>query len=197
MKRFHQKVYLIRHGETEWTQSKQHTGLTDIPLTEEGKEQAKWLKTQLGDLQFKKVFCSPLERAKTTCEIAGFSKEAEVDPDLVEWDYGDYEGKTTEEIRKIDPKWTIFSKGAPNGESVGDVENRAQRVISKVGAIPGDVALFSSGHFSRVLAAKWLRLTVAEGRLFLLSTASLSILGYERETPVLSLWNQTSMTNFP
>jgi len=192
MKSFHQKVYLIRHGETEWTQTKKHTGLTDIPLTIEGREQARWLKEKLTDKSFKKVFCSPLERAKETCEIAGLMKDAEICDDLVEWDYGDYEGKTTAEIREIDPKWTIFAKGAPNGESIGDIATRAQKVIAKVRDIPGDVAIFSSGHFSRALAARWLQLTVSDGKLFLLSTASISILGFERENPVLITWNQCS-----
>ncbi len=191
MKSFHQKVYLVRHGETEWTIAKKHTGLTDIPLTDEGRLQAEWLKGKLEDKKFKKIFCSPLERARETCEIAGFSKEAIIDEDLLEWNYGDYEGKTLAEIHETDPKWTIFSKGAPNGESLGDIATRANRVISRVRDIPGDVALFSSGHFSRALAARWLQLHVAEGRLFLLSTASISILGYEHETPVLITWNKT------
>ncbi len=191
MKTFHQKVYLIRHGETEWTQLKKHTGLTDIPLTDEGREQAEWLKNKLGENKFKRVFCSPLERAKETCEIAGFSKQADIDEDLVEWNYGDYEGKTTAEIREIDPKWTIFSKGAPNGESVGDIATRTQRMISKIRAVQGDVAIFSSGHILRALGVHWLHLPVTEGKLLLLSTASVSVLGYERESPVIVSWNQT------
>lgn len=191
MKSFHQHVYLVRHGETEWTQSRQHTGLTDIPLTDEGRLQVEWIKPCLADIKLKKVFCSPLKRATETCEITGYLKHAEIDPDLVEWDYGDYEGKTTAEIREIDPKWSIFKKGAPNGESVGDVSTRAQRVISRVRDIPGDVLIFSSGHFLRVLAAKWLHLPASEAKLFLLSTASLSCLGYERENPVIVRWNET------
>jgi broad specificity phosphatase PhoE len=191
MKSVHQKVYLIRHGETEWTKSKKHTGLTDIPLTAEGEKQSLWLKEALSGKKFKKVFCSPLQRAKKTCEIAGFFHEAEIDRDLLEWDYGKYEGMTTSEIHEIDPGWTIFSRGAPEGESVGDVGGRAQRMLSKILSVSGDVAVFSSGHFSRVLAAKWLHLSAAEGRLLALSTASLSILGYEHGLPVLHLWNQT------
>ncbi|NGX37789.1 MAG: Phosphoserine phosphatase 1 [Chlamydiae bacterium] len=191
MKTFHQKVYLIRHGETEWTASKQHTGLTDIPLTDEGREQAQWLIKKLKGKKFKKVLCSPLQRATETCEIAGLLKEAVLDKDLLEWDYGDYEGKTTAEIRETDPKWTIFTKGAPNGESIGDIGARTQRLISRVRDIQGDVALFSSGHISRAIGARWLHLPVTEGKLFLLSTASLSILGYERENPVIVTWNQT------
>lgn len=191
MKNIHQNIYLIRHGETEWTHLKKHTGLTDIPLTSEGREQAKWLKEKLSQKKFKKVLCSPLLRAKETCEITGLLNSAEFDPDLVEWDYGDYEGKTTAEIREIDPKWTIFSKGAPNGESVGDVGARALRVIAKARAVSGDVAIFSSGHFLRTLAARWLHKPVSEGKYYLLSTASVSVLGFERETPVLVSWNQT------
>lgn len=195
MKSFHQKVYIIRHGETEWTKSRQHTGLTDIPLTDKGRTQAGWLKKKLAGKQFKKVFCSPLQRAKETCEIAGFMKEAEMDPDLVEWDYGNFEGKTTPEIRETHPGWTIFENGAEGGESIGDISTRTGRIISRLRDISGDVALFSSGHISRALAAKWLGLSVKEGRLLILSTASLCILGYERETPAIVLWNETSQAS--
>jgi len=190
MKSFNQKVYLVRHGETEWTQSKQHTGLTDIPLTDEGRRQTEWLKSRLKGLHFKKVFSSSLARAKETCEIAGFLNIAEIDEDLVEWDYGDYEGKTTPEILKTDPKWNIFTSGAPGGESIGDVGVRASRVIAKVHQIQGDVLIFSSGHFSRCLAAKWLQYSISEGKHFVLSTASCSILGYEKEDPAILLWNE-------
>ncbi|NGX40086.1 MAG: Phosphoserine phosphatase 1 [Chlamydiae bacterium] len=186
----HQKLYLIRHGGTEWTASKKHTGLTDIPLTDQGREEAEWLKKRLEEISFKEVFVSPLQRAKETCEIAGLGKKGKIMQDLVEWDYGDYEGKTTPEIREVEPGWTIFTKGAPNGESIGDVGERARRVIAKVRDVQGDVALFSSGHFSRCLGASWLGLPVTEGKLLALSTASLSILGYERENPVIYLWNQ-------
>ena len=191
MKSFHQKVYLIRHGETEWTHTRRHTGLTDIPLTEEGRAQAKWLQGRLWELQFKKIFCSPLIRATETCEIAHLFDQAEIDDDLLEWNYGDYEGKTTAEIRETDSKWNIFTSGAPGGESTHDVEARATRVISKVRGIEGDVAIFSSGHFSRCLVAQWLHYPISEGKHFLLSTASCSILGYERETPAIILWNET------
>lgn len=191
MKSFHQKVYLIRHGETEWTQTRRHTGLTDIPLTDLGREQASWLIKRLEGLQLKKVFCSPLKRAKETCEIAGLFRHAEIDHDLVEWDYGKYEGLTTPQIREQDPKWNIFTCGAEKGESVGDVAARATRVISRVKAVQGDVALFSSGHFSRALAAKWIELPLGTARHLLLSTASCSILSYEREIPTIALWNET------
>lgn len=190
-KNLHQNLYLIRHGETEWTVQKKHTGLTDIPLTENGRSQVLWLKERLSANKFKKVICSPLLRATETCKLTGFFEHAEIDPDLVEWNYGDYEGKTNAEIREIDPKWVIFNNGAPNGESLGDVSARAMRVIAKARSVPGDVAIFSSGHFLRALAAKWLTKPVSEGKYFLLSTASLSVLGYERETPVLVSWNQT------
>lgn len=191
MASFHQNVYLIRHGETEWTHLKKHTGLTDIPLTETGRAQTQWLKEKLASKKFRRVFCSPLLRAKETCELTGLFNGAEIDPDLVEWNYGDYEGKTSAEIRELDPKWTIFSKGAPNGESIGDIGTRAMRVIAKVRSVPGDVVLFSSGHFLRSLAAKWLQKPITEGKYYLLSTASISVLGFERESPVLVSWNQT------
>ena len=183
------KIYLIRHGETAWTVSKQHTGLTDIPLTEHGRTEAKQLGEKLKHLSFQKILLSPLARAVETCKLANFFQHAEIDPDLVEWNYGDYEGLTHEQIRKQDPNWSIFTKGAPGGESVADVGKRADRVLSKISQISGDVALFSSGHFLRLLAARWLNLPPSEGRLFFLSTASLSILGYERESPVILLWN--------
>ena len=189
MKTLHQKVFLIRHGETEWTASKRHTGLTDLSLLEKGREQAEQLKERLEGLSFKKVFCSPLLRAKETCQIAGFFEEAKIDEDLYEWDYGAYEGLTTAEIHKEDPKWSIFLKGAPKGESIGDVATRAKRMIGKVQGVEGDVAIFSSGHFLRAFAAMWLHLHVQDGRLFALSTASISILGYEHGQPVIIRWN--------
>lgn len=191
MKSYHQKVYLIRHGETEWTETKRHTGLTDIPLTDEGKLQAEWLTAELKEIKLKKVLSSPLQRSLETCYIAGYRQVAEMDSDLVEWDYGSYEGKTSAEIRETDPKWTIFKNGAPNGESPGDVATRANRIISRVRDIPGDVALFSHGHFLRALAARWLGLTVSQGKLFALSTASVSVLGYEKGQPVVISWNKT------
>lgn len=191
MANFHQKIYLIRHGATEWTQSRQHTGLTDIPLIDEGKAQAKWLKERLSSIKFKKVFCSPLMRAKETCALCGLLNGAEMDPDLFEWDYGDYEGLTSAEIKEIDPTWTIFTKGGPNGESVGDVSSRAIRMIGKARAVQGDVALFSSGHFLRSLGAKWLHKPVSEGKYYLLSTASICVLGFEKESPVFVSWNLT------
>lgn len=191
-KNLHQHIYLIRHGETEWTVLKKHTSFTDIPLTENGRKEVAWLKERLVSAKFKKILCSPLMRAKETCQLTGHFEQAEIDPDLVEWNYGDYEGKTSAEIREIQPKWVIFNNGAPGGESVGDVSARAMRVIAKARTVPGDVAIFSSGHFLRALAAKWINKPITDGKYFSLGTASLSILSYEREIPVFVTWNQTA-----
>jgi broad specificity phosphatase PhoE len=188
----HKKIYLIRHGETEWTLNGRHTGTTDIPLTKNGEVQAELLGKRLRGHRFETILSSPLQRATHTCEIAGFLKEARLDSDLVEWNYGEFEGLKTEEIHKKMPHWNIFSNGAPNGESVADVNVRANRVLEKLQSLHGDVALFSHGHFLRALAARWLQLTAQEGRLFALHPASLSILGYERKTHVLTLWNDIS-----
>jgi probable phosphoglycerate mutase len=184
-------VYLARHGETAWSLSGQHTGRTDIPLTERGERNAARLGERLAGLAFAQVFTSPLVRARRTCELAGFGATAEVDPDLAEWDYGDYEGRRTSEIRQSWPGWQLFRDGCPGGESLADVAARADRVLGRVRAVGGDVLLFSSGHFLRVLAARWLGLDPSAGRYFLLSTATLSILGYEHDPsePVLRLWN--------
>jgi len=184
-----QEVYLCRHGETEWSLSGQHTSVTDLPLTEKGRRQAEALKQALEGKTFAKVFVSPLLRAKKTCEIAGYMDEALVDEDLFEWRYGDYEGRRTDDIRKEVPDWSIFTHGAPNGESVEEITVRADRMIEKVRAVEGPVALFSSGHISRVLAVRWLGYPTLYGRNFTLSTATLSILGYERENPAVRLWN--------
>jgi probable phosphoglycerate mutase len=184
-------VYLARHGETAWTVSGQHTGLTDIPLTERGERNARSLGERLKGLTFARVFTSPLQRARRTCELAGFGSVAEIDGDLVEWHYGAYEGLTTAEIRKRRPDWEIFRDGCPGGESAADVGARADRVIARVRAIADDVLLFSSAHFLRVLGARWLGLDATAGRYYLLSTAALSIVGYEHDKtePVLRLWN--------
>jgi broad specificity phosphatase PhoE len=187
------RVFLARHGETAWTISRQHTGLTDIPLTDRGERDAGQLGERLKGISFAKVFTSPLQRANRTCELAGFADVAEIDSDLVEWDYGDYEGRTTAEIRTQRPDWQLFLHGAPNGESVAAVAARADRVIARLRAISGDTLVFSSGHFSRVLAVRWLGLEVAAGRLFILSTASVCILGYDHglDEPAIHLWNDT------
>jgi probable phosphoglycerate mutase len=184
-------VYLARHGETAWTVSGQHTGKTDIPLTERGERNAARLGERLRGLTFARVFTSPLQRAARTCELAGFGKVAEVDPDLMEWNYGDYEGRKTVDIHKERSGWQLFRDGCPGGEDAAAVGVRADRVIAKVRAVEGDVLLFSSGHFLRVLGARWLGLEPAGGRFLLLSTATLSILGYEhdRTEPAIRLWN--------
>ena len=187
-------LYLARHGETAWSLSGQHTGLTELPLTERGERNARNLGPRLAGLTFAKVFTSPLQRATRTCELAGFAAAAEVDRDLVEWDYGDYEGLRTAEIHDKRPEWKLFRDGCPGGESPDQIGARADRVVGRVRAVKGDVLIFSSGHFLRVLAARWLGLEPVNGRLFMLKTASLSALGYENELsqPVISLWDDTS-----
>jgi probable phosphoglycerate mutase len=187
----HPSIYLARHGETAWSLSSQHTGLTDIPLTPRGEDNARRLGQRLAWLTFIRVFTSPLQRARRTCELAGFGDRAEVDPDLVEWNYGDYEGKTTSEIRQVRPDWQLFRDGCPGGEGLAQVGARADRVIARLRGVGADVLVFSSGHFLRVLAARWLGLDAGLGRCFYLGTAALSVLGYEHglEDPVLRLWN--------
>ena len=186
-------VYLARHGETAWSLSGQHTGLTDLPLTERGERNARRLAERLRGLAFAKVFTSPLVRAARTCELAGFGDVAEVDRDLLEWDYGDYEGRRTDEIHAQRSDWQLFRDGCPGGETPEQVGVRADRVVSRVRAIQENVLLFSSGHFLRVLAARWLGLEPGAGRYFLLSTASVSALGYEHNLaqPVIRLWDDT------
>jgi broad specificity phosphatase PhoE len=187
-------VYLARHGETAWSLTGQHTGLTDLPLTERGERNARQLGERLHGLTFAKVYTSPLRRAHRTCELADFGAVAEVDPDLVEWDYGQYEGRRTAEIQAEHPDWQLFRDGCPGGESPVQASARADRVVSRVRAVQGDVLLFSSGHFIRVLATRWIGLEVTtNARRFMLSTASLSAVGYENELsrPVIRLWNDT------
>jgi broad specificity phosphatase PhoE len=187
-------IYLARHGETAWTVTGQHTGLTDLPLTPQGERNARGLGDRLAGLVFTKVFTSPLQRARRTCALAGFGAVAEVDSDLVEWNYGEYEGRRTEEIRAERPGWQLFRDGCPGGESPAQVMARAENVLSRVRAIKGDVLLFSSGHFIRVLAARWIGLEPSVNSMsFLLSTASLSTVGYENDLcrPVIRLWNDT------
>ena len=187
-------VYLARHGETAWTISRQHTGLTDLPLTERGERTARRLGERLKGLTFAKVWTSPLQRATRTCELAGFGAAAEADRDLVEWDYGQYEGRRTDEIRAERPDWELFRDGCPGGESPKQVSARADRVVRRVRAVTGDVLLFTSGHFMRVLATRWLGLEpTVNCKFFMLSTASLSALGYEHDLsrPVIRLWNET------
>jgi probable phosphoglycerate mutase len=186
-------TYLGRHGETAWSLSGQHTGRTDLPLTERGERNARALGERLRGLVFARVFTSPLQRAVRTCELAGFAAMAEIDPDLVEWDYGQYEGRRTAEILAQRPGWQLFRDGCPGGESPDEVGARADRVMARVRALKDNVLIFSSGHFLRVLAARWLGLDAAGGRYLMLSTASLSALGYEHNLaePVIRLWNET------
>ena len=185
------EIHVIRHGETAWTESGQHTGLTDIPLTERGERQARQFGEHLRGRTFTYVFTSPLQRARRTCELAGFGAMAQIDPDLVEWNYGEYDGLTRAEILDRRPGWQVFRDGCPGGESVAEVGARADRVMARLRSLDGDVLLFSSGHFTRVFAARWLGLDASCGRWFLLSTTTLSILGYDHDKsePVIRLWN--------
>jgi len=187
-------VYLARHGETAWTISRQHTGATDLPLTPQGEAEALRLKQRLEGMKFAAVLTSPLQRAVRTCELAGFGAAAEIEPDLREWNYGAYEGRTSAEIHAERPDWQLFRDGCPEGESPAQIGARADRVVARVRSIPGDTLLFSSGHFLRVFAARWLGLEPGAGRLFVLGTASLSALGYEhdRSEPVIRLWDEMS-----
>ena len=184
-----QKVYLLRHGETEWSLNGQHTGVTDIPLTENGRRAARLLRPILAKVTFALVLTSPLQRARETCELAGLGRFALVEPDLIEWNYGEYEGLTTEQIRLTRPGWSVFRDGCPGGESPEQVGARADRVLNKVRATEGNVALFAHGHILRALAARWINLTPSYGEHFLLDTATLSVLGYYRESPALKIWN--------
>lgn len=186
------EVYMARHGNTAWTVTGQHTGLTDLPLTPDGERNARKLGERLKGMMFAKVWTSPLQRASRTCELSGFGSVAEADPDLVEWNYGQYEGLTSAQILKERPDWDLFRDGCPGGESPAQIGERADRVVERVRSIPGNVLLFSSGHFIRVLAARWLGLGPGVGaRYFLLNPASLSALSYEHNLsrPVLRLWN--------
>lgn len=188
------QITLVRHGETKWSLSGQHTGHTDLPLLERGEMQAKALRKRLTSHHFSHIYTSPLRRASQTCELAGFCDQALVMEDLVEWDYGEYEGLTSEEIHEIDPHWTIFTKGAPGGESISDIAKRTERVLTTLSHLAGkgNILLFSSGHFLRALATRWLGLPLTEGKFFALSPGSLSILGWEKANPVLLTWNDTS-----
>jgi broad specificity phosphatase PhoE len=186
-------IYLARHGETAWSISGQHTGLTDLPLTQRGEGNARRLGERLHGFTLATVLTSPLQRAARTCELAGFGAVAQIDPDLVEWNYGEYEGRRTADILTERPNWQLFRDGCPRGESPEQVGARADRMVNRVHAIQADVLLFSSGHFLRVLAARWLGLEAEAGRFFLLSTASLSALSYEHNLsqPVIKLWDDS------
>jgi len=185
-------VCLVRHGETPWTLTGQHTGRTDIPLTARGEDQARTLTARLHDMHFTDVFTSPLERARRTCELAGFANDATIDPDLLEWNYGDYEGRRTSEIVDIRPGWRLFDDGCPNGESIEDVVLRTERVITRVRQCSGNVLLFAHRDVLRVVTARWLDLPGREGRRLYLDTGSVSILGYDhgQNEPAIRLWNE-------
>lgn len=185
----HQEVYLIRHGETEWSVNGRHTGLTDLPLTANGRRIASTLRHALVRENFALVLTSPLRRARETCELAGFAGRAQVDRDLMEWNYGSYEGLTTTEIRALVPGWLLFRDGCPGGEKPDQVGARVDRLISHVRDVAGNVALFAHGHLFRVFAARWIGLPVSAGSNFLLDTATLNILGYYREVPAVHRWN--------
>ncbi len=189
MPREEQKVYLLRHGETEWSLNGRHTGVTDVPLTENGRTAARRLKPILAKETFALVLTSPLSRARETCELAGLGKRATVEPDLIEWNYGEYEGLTTEQIRLTRPDWSVFRYGCPGGETPDQIGARADRVLTRVRASEGDVALFAHGHILRVLAARWINLSAGYGEHFLLDTATLNVLGYYRESPAFKIWN--------
>jgi len=180
---------LVRHGATEWTATGQHTSRTDVPLTDEGREQARALGRVLDGHEFALVLSSPLSRALETCRLAGFGDAVETDDDLREWDYGEYEGRTTADIREERPGWNVWA-GSPGGESLDEVGARARHVLERATGADGDAALFSHGHFLRILGACWLGLAPEGGRFFLLSTAAVSLLGYERESRVLREWNR-------
>ena len=186
-------VTLVRHGETAWSLSGQHTGRTDLPLTERGESHARALGARLHGLAFAMVLTSPSQRAIRTCELAGFGTAAEVEPDLAEWDYGRYEGRRTADILAENPGWQLFRDGCPGGELPSAIGARADRVVARLRAIGGDVLLFSSGHILRVLTARWLGLEAAAGRFLVLGTASLSMIGYEHNLsePAIRLWNDT------
>ena len=183
------QLWLIRHGETEWTLSGAHTGSTDIPLTDAGRRQALKLKEALAGRRFALVLSSPLSRARETCNLAGLGGAAQIDPNLVEWRYGDYEGRTTDQIHAQAPGWSLWRSGVPNGERIAEVASRASCVIRQALQADGDVALFGHGHILRILAACWLELPPESGRLFALDTAAIGVLGYERDVRVMSRWN--------
>jgi probable phosphoglycerate mutase len=185
----HPLLYVVRHGATEWSRSGQHTGRTDLPLLAEGEEQARATGSLLSGIDFSLVLCSPLQRAQRTCELAGLLDRVVIDSDLQEWDYGDYEGVTTPTIRESVPGWTVWSGTCPNGETIEQVSTRADRVIARVRNESGNAIVFAHGHFLRILTARWCELDPVEGQRFILDPATLSILGWERDTPAIRQWN--------
>jgi probable phosphoglycerate mutase len=186
-----QEVWLVRHAETEWSRSGKHTGRTDVPLTDAGRERASEMRARLGGQDFALVLVSPLERARETARLAGLGDPCQVREDLLEWDYGDYEGITTAEIREQRPDWYLWRDGVPNGETADEVAARCDRVIEEILSVDGDVAVFAHGHVLRALAARWVEEPVGFGGRLFLSTGSLSVLGFEREVRVVRLWNET------
>jgi probable phosphoglycerate mutase len=191
------QIVLVRHGETEWSKNGKHTSYSDIPLTLEGERQASSLKKELSDWDFKLVLCSPRARARRTCELAGLLDRAEITDDLTEWNYGEYEGITTKEIRKTDPTWTVFTSPTPGGETPDQVAERCDRVIARAKSVNEDVVLFAHSHVLRVLIARWLELSPVEGRHFVLQTGTLNILSYEHESTVLISLNAETFRNDP
>jgi broad specificity phosphatase PhoE len=187
------KLYLIRHGETEWSRDGKHTGVTDVSLTDHGRQTARSLQPVLARQQFVLVLTSPLQRARETCELAGLAKRSRVEPDLMEWNYGEYEGLTTKNIQSARPGWSVFHHGCPGGESPEQVAARADRVLAKVRATDGSVALFAHGHILRVIAARWVNQPPSFGERLLLDTGTLSVLGYYYDTPALKTWNAPLM----
>jgi broad specificity phosphatase PhoE len=183
------QVVLVRHGETEWSRDLRHTGRTDVPLTDRGRDEARMLRDALAGFSFTRLLTSPLSRAAETCRLAGLGDRAEVTDSLLEWDYGDYEGITTKEIRASRPGWFLWRDGCPGGETADQVGARVDPLVAELKAGEGDAALFAHGHVLRVLAARWLVLPARDGALFALSTATLSVLGFERETAVIRRWN--------
>lgn len=183
------QVFLVRHGETEWSRDGRHTGVSDIPLTEAGRRQAASLKPKLASLRFELVLTSPLQRAEETCRLAGFGGQGQPRPDLVEWDYGSYDGLTSAQIKSTRPDWSLWRDGGPGGESAADVGQRVDRVIAEARSADGDVLLFAHGHVLRVLAARWLGQAPDTGRFYALDTAAWSILGQEHDDPVIDRWN--------
>ncbi len=184
------RLFVIRHGQTEWSAVGRHTGRTDLPLTEIGRRQAEALAKMIADLRFDLVLTSPLQRARVTCELAGFGDQAEIEPDLAEWDYGEFEGLSTSEIRQRIPQWSIWTHPPEKGERLDDLAIRADRVIARVGEVDGDAALFGHSHALRVLTARWLRLAPVAGSGFILETAAIGVLGWDREFPAVVRWNQ-------
>jgi len=185
----HGEVVLVRHGETEWTLTGQHTGRTDIPLTERGRNEARLLAPLLSSADFALVLSSPLRRARETCELVGLGPRTEIEPDLMEWDYGEYEGLTSKQIKRTAPNWMVFTDGCPGGETPAQVGARADRVITRIRSVAGRVALFAHGHLLRVLAARWIEFPPSAGQHLLLDTSTVSVLGYYQDVPAVKRWN--------